>query len=108
MQGRLFLPARIIGFYSKFFWNKTKFFFLWEDIEDIHVTPPTLSSMGPSLFIILKPGHGLDVRHGAKAQDEDGHLIFHFQSFASFGVASRFVRVTLPEIVLQMQNLIHF
>ncbi|MCL7046618.1 hypothetical protein MKW94_007866 [Papaver nudicaule] len=90
LQGRLFLSARIVGFYANLFGHKTKFFFLWEDIDDVQVVPPSLSSVGsPSLAIILRAGRGLDAKHGAKSQDEDGRLRFHFQSFVSFNVASR-------------------
>ncbi|KAK3132231.1 hypothetical protein QOZ80_6AG0517910 [Eleusine coracana subsp. coracana] len=89
-QGRLFLSPRIIGFYTNLFGHKTKFFFLWEDIEDIVVVPATLSSMGsPSLFIILRKGRGLDAKHGAKQLDNEGRLKFHFQSFVSFSVAHK-------------------
>ncbi|KAL5157811.1 C2 and GRAM domain-containing protein [Glycine soja] len=88
LQGRLFLSARIIGFHANLFGNKTKFFFLWEDIEDIQVIPPTFSSMGsPIIVITLRKGRGVDARHGAKTQDEQGRLRFHFQSFVSFNVA---------------------
>ncbi|XP_038895524.1 C2 and GRAM domain-containing protein At5g50170 isoform X2 [Benincasa hispida] len=70
--------------------QKTKFFFLWEDIEDIQVLHPSLSSLGsPSLVIILKQGRGLEASHGAKSQDEQGRLKFYLQSFVSFNVASR-------------------
>ncbi|XP_011651740.1 C2 and GRAM domain-containing protein At5g50170 isoform X1 [Cucumis sativus] len=90
LQGRLFLSARVIGFYANFFGQKTKFFFLWEDIEDIQVLHPSLSSLGsPSLVIILKKGRGLEASHGAKSQDEEGRLRFYLQSFVSFNVASR-------------------
>ncbi|KAH1208785.1 C2 and GRAM domain-containing protein [Glycine max] len=90
LQGRLFLSARIIGFHANLFGNKTKFFFLWEDIEDIQVIPPTFSSMGsPIIVITLRKGRGVDARHGAKTQDEQGRLRFHFQSFVSFNVAHR-------------------
>ncbi|KAJ0965300.1 hypothetical protein J5N97_026438 [Dioscorea zingiberensis] len=90
MQGRLFLSPRIIGFYTNLFGHKTKFFFLWEDIEDIQVVPPSLASMGsPSLIIILRKGRGMDAKHGAKSLDPDGKLKFHFQSFVSFSVANR-------------------
>ncbi|XP_010928063.1 C2 and GRAM domain-containing protein At1g03370 isoform X2 [Elaeis guineensis] len=90
MQGRLFLSPRIIGFYANLFGHKTKFFFLWEDIEDIQVIPPTLASMAsPSLLIILRKGKGMDAKHGAKTVDQDGRLKFHFQSFVSFNVANR-------------------
>ncbi len=90
MQGRLFLSTRIVGFYANLFGHKTKFFFLWEDIEDIQVLPPTLSTVGsPSLVLVLQKGRGLDARHGAKSQDEEGRLKFYFQSFVSFNVASR-------------------
>ncbi|GMH05220.1 hypothetical protein Nepgr_007060 [Nepenthes gracilis] len=90
LQGRLFLSARIIGFHGNLFGQKTKFFFLWEDIEDIQVASPNLSSMGsPIIIVTLRVGRGLDARHGAKTQDEEGRLKFHFQSFVSFSVAHR-------------------
>ncbi|KAL1832325.1 hypothetical protein ACET3Z_001976 [Daucus carota] len=90
LQGRLFLSARIIGFHSDLFGRKTRFFFLWEDIESIQVDPPTLSSMGsPIIVMTLRPGRGLDAKHGAKTHDTEGRLKFHFQSFVSFNVAHR-------------------
>ncbi|XP_061344347.1 C2 and GRAM domain-containing protein At1g03370-like [Gastrolobium bilobum] len=90
LQGRLFLSPRIIGFHANLFGKKTKFFFLWEDIEDIQVIPPTFSSMGsPIIVITLRQGRGVNARHGAKSQDEQGRLKFHFQSFVSFSVAHR-------------------
>ncbi|CAN6479695.1 unnamed protein product [Victoria cruziana] len=90
LQGRLFLSARMIGFHANLFGHKTKFFFLWEDIEDIQVIPPSLASVGsPSLLIILRKGRGMDARHGAKAQDAEGRLRFHFQSFVSFQAANK-------------------
>ncbi|KAK1395434.1 C2 and GRAM domain-containing protein [Heracleum sosnowskyi] len=89
LQGRLFLSARIIGYHSDLFGRKTRFFFLWEDIENIQVDPPTLSSMGsPIIVMTLRLGRGLDAKHGAKTHDE-GRLKFHFQSFVSFNVAHR-------------------
>ncbi|KAL2341428.1 hypothetical protein Fmac_009368 [Flemingia macrophylla] len=90
LQGRLFLSPRIIGFHANLFGKKTKFYFLWEDIEDIQIIPPTFSSMGsPIIVITLRKGRGADARHGAKTQDEQGRLKFHFQSFVSFNVAHR-------------------
>ncbi|XP_039012600.1 LOW QUALITY PROTEIN: C2 and GRAM domain-containing protein At5g50170-like [Hibiscus syriacus] len=90
VQGRLFLSARIVGFSANLFGHKTKFFFLWGDIEDIQVLPPSLASVvSPSLVIVLGKGRGLDARHGAKSQDEEGRLRFHFQSFVSFNDACR-------------------
>ncbi|XP_040367988.1 C2 and GRAM domain-containing protein At5g50170 isoform X2 [Rosa chinensis] len=92
VQGRLFLSARIVGFYANLFGHKTKFFFLWEDIEDIQQHPPSLSSVGsPLLVIVLKKDRGIDARHGAKCQDEEGRLRFYFQSFLSFSSASRMI-----------------
>ncbi|RLN11459.1 C2 and GRAM domain-containing protein [Panicum miliaceum] len=89
-QGRLFLSPRIFGFYTNLFGHKTKFFFLWEDIEEILVAPATLASMGsPSLVIILRKGRGIDAKHGAKQLDSEGRLKFHFQSFVSFNVAHK-------------------
>lgn len=90
MQGKLFLSARIVGFYANLFGHRTSFFFLWEDIEAIQVLPPTLASVGsPTLVLVLRKGRGFDARHGAKSQDEEGRLKFYFQSFVSFNVASR-------------------
>lgn len=90
MQGRLFLSARIVGFYANLFGHKTKFFFLWEDIEDIQVLPPSWASVGsPLLVMVLWKGRGFDARHGAKSQDEEGRLCFYFHSFVSFNAASR-------------------
>ncbi|GAV84876.1 C2 domain-containing protein/GRAM domain-containing protein [Cephalotus follicularis] len=90
LQGRLFLSARIIGFHANLFGHKTNFFFLWEDIEDIQVLPPSLSSMGsPIIVITLRQGRGMDAKHGAKTQDEEGRLKFHFQSFVSYSAANR-------------------
>ncbi|XP_048538555.1 C2 and GRAM domain-containing protein At1g03370-like [Triticum urartu] len=92
LQGRLFLSPRIIGFYSNIFGRKTKFFFLWEDIDDIQVVPPSLSTVGsPSLMIILQKDRGLEARHGAKTQDPQGRLRFHFQTFVSFNDAHRVI-----------------
>ncbi|CAB4280698.1 unnamed protein product [Prunus armeniaca] len=89
-KGRLYLSARIVGFYANLFGHKTKFFFLWEDIEDIQELSPSLSSVGsPLLVIVLKKDRGLDARHGAKCQDEEGRLRFHFQSFVSFNSVIR-------------------
>lgn len=90
LQGRLFLSARIIGFYANLFGHKTKIFFLWEDIEDIQVLPPSWASVGsPLLVMVLRKGRGFDARHGAKFQDEEGRLCFYFHSFVSFNAASR-------------------
>ncbi|KAK0596628.1 hypothetical protein LWI29_017511 [Acer saccharum] len=90
LQGRLFLSARIIGFHANLFGHKTRFFFLWEDIEDIQILAPSLSSMGsPVMAIILRKGRGMDAKHGAKIQDEEGRLKFYFQSFVSYNVANR-------------------
>ncbi|KMZ70690.1 C2 and GRAM domain-containing protein [Zostera marina] len=81
LQGRLFLSPRIIGFNANLFGHKTKFYFLWEDIEEIQIIPPSLSSVGsPSLMIILRYGKGGDAKHGAKSQDSEGRLKFQFQS----------------------------
>lgn len=90
LQGRLFLSSRIVGFYANLFGHKTRFFFLWEDIDDVQVLPPSLSSFGsPLLLIILRNGRGLDAKHGAKSQDDQGRLRFYFHSFVSFSAASR-------------------
>ncbi|KAL6650901.1 hypothetical protein ACP70R_009826 [Stipagrostis hirtigluma subsp. patula] len=90
LQGRLFVSARIVGFYANLFGHKTKFFFLWEDVEEIEVLQPSFTTVGtPSLLFILKSGRGLDAKNGAKSQDKEGRLNFQFHSFASFSKASR-------------------
>ncbi|KAJ4758652.1 C2 calcium/lipid-binding and GRAM domain containing protein [Rhynchospora pubera] len=86
LQGRLFLSPRIIAFYSSLFGHKIKFYFLWEDIEDIQLI--TSNNGYQSIFIILHKGKGLDAKHGAKST-ENGKLKFHFQYFVSFTVAKR-------------------
>ncbi|KAL7130491.1 hypothetical protein ABFS83_13G137700 [Erythranthe nasuta] len=109
LQGRLFLSARIIGFHADLFGHKTKFFFLWEDIEDIQIIPPTLSSMGsPIVIMTLRQGRGFDARHGARTQDTEGRLKYHFHSFVSFNVAHRTImalwkaRALTPEQKVQI------
>uniref|UniRef100_A0A0D9X985 C2 and GRAM domain-containing protein n=1 Tax=Leersia perrieri TaxID=77586 RepID=A0A0D9X985_9ORYZ len=87
-QGHLFLSPRTIGFYSSMFGRKTKFFFLWEDIEEIQAVPQSISSWSPSVVITLHKGRGMDAKHGAKSVD-NGKLKFYLQSFASFSVANR-------------------
>ncbi|KAF3796799.1 putative membrane protein [Nymphaea thermarum] len=90
LQGRLFLSSRIIGFNANLFGQRTKFFFLWEDIEDIQVVAPSLTSVGsPSLMIILRKGRGMDAKHGAKTQHGEGRLRFHFQAFVPFEAAHK-------------------
>uniref|UniRef100_A0A251URH1 Putative C2 domain-containing protein n=1 Tax=Helianthus annuus TaxID=4232 RepID=A0A251URH1_HELAN len=90
MWGRLYVSSRIVGFYANLFGHKTKFSFLWEDVEDIHSLPPTLASVGsPILVMVLLKGRGVDARHGAKSQDEKGRLCFYFHSFVSFSSARR-------------------
>ena len=85
MQGRLCLSARLIGFHSELFGHKTKFLFLWEDIETIQVFPPTFSSMvSPIIVMTLRLGRGLDAKHGAKTHDAEGRLKFHFSIFRVF------------------------
>ncbi|CAL5068449.1 unnamed protein product [Urochloa decumbens] len=90
LQGRLFVSARIVGFYANLFGHKTKFFFLWEDVEEIEVLQPSFTTVGtPSLLFTLKSGRGLEAKSGAKSQDKEGRLKFQFHSFASFSKASK-------------------
>ncbi|XP_006656227.1 C2 and GRAM domain-containing protein At1g03370-like [Oryza brachyantha] len=91
LQGRLFFSPRIIGFYSNIFGHKTKFFFLWDDVDDIQVIPPALSIGSPSLMIILRKGRGSEAKHGAKGTDPHGRLKYYFQSFVSFNDAHRII-----------------
>ncbi|CAD6336339.1 unnamed protein product [Miscanthus lutarioriparius] len=91
VQGRLFFSPRIVGFYSNIFGHKTKFFFLWEDVDDMQVIPATLSIGSPSLMIILRKDRGLEAKHGAKGTDHHGRLKFNFQSFVSFNDAYRII-----------------
>ncbi|CAM0910069.1 unnamed protein product [Alopecurus aequalis] len=91
LQGRLFFSPRIIGFYSNIFGHKTKFFFLWEDVDDIQVILPALSIGSPSLMVILRKDRGSEAKHGAKGTDKDGRFKFLFQSFVSFSDAHRII-----------------
>lgn len=92
LRGHLYISARIVGFYSNLFGHKTKFYFLLEDIDEIQELSPSLSSVGsPQLVIILRQGRGLDAKHGAKFQDDEGRLHFYFISFISFTAATRIV-----------------
>lgn len=51
---------------------------------------PNLSSMGsPIIVITLRKGRGLDAKHGARTQDEEGRLKYYFHSFVSFNMAHR-------------------
>lgn len=96
LQGRLFLSPRVIGFHASLFGHKTNFYILWEDVEDIQVASPNLSSMGsPIVVITLRKGRGLDAKHGARTQDEEGRLKFYFHSFVSFTMAHRTIMALL-------------
>ncbi|KAJ3675278.1 hypothetical protein LUZ60_004320 [Juncus effusus] len=93
LQGRMFVSARVLGFYSNLLGHKTKFFFMWADVDEITELPPSFFTVGsPALQIILKPGRGLDARHGAKGQDGNGRLNFVFHSFMSFNTAARTIK----------------
>lgn len=83
LQGRLFLSPRVVGFYSNLFGIKTKFTFMWEDIEEIKESP----SINPSLLLFLRKGRGLDARNGARGVDERGRVKFQFLSFVRSGTA---------------------
>eukprot|EP01018_Ginkgo_biloba_P010181 Gb_29807 [translate_table: standard] len=105
LQGRLFLSARMLGFYANLFGHKTKFSFLWEDIEEITELPPSLASMGsPSLVIFLRKGRGLDASNGAKYIDPKGRLKFHFHSFVSFTVACRTIMALWRNRALSLEQ----
>lgn len=105
LQGRLFLSARMLGFYGNLFGHKTKFSFLWEDIEEIVELPPSLASMGsPSLAIYLRRGRGVDASHGAKYADEKGRFKFHFQSFVSYNVACRTIMALWRNRALSLEQ----
>ncbi|KAL8137276.1 hypothetical protein V2J09_003277 [Rumex salicifolius] len=90
LQGRLFLSPRIIGFNANLFGQKTTFYFLWVDIENIKVGAAKFASMGSqSIIVTLRKGRGQDARQGAQMEDNEGRLRFHFHSFLSFPVAHR-------------------
>ncbi|AQK57895.1 C2 and GRAM domain-containing protein [Zea mays] len=101
-QGQVFLSPRTIGFYSSMFGRKTKFYFLWEDIEDIQGIPQSISSWSPSIIITLHKGRGMDAKHGAKSMD-NGKLKFCLQSFASFSVANRTIMALWKAISLSIE-----
>ncbi|KAJ3697009.1 hypothetical protein LUZ61_000714 [Rhynchospora tenuis] len=105
LQGRLFVSARVVGFYANLFGHKTRFFLLWEDIEDIQVVAPSLATMGsPALLLILKSGRGMEARHGAKSQDEEGRLNFMFHSFVSFNTACRTIKALWRSKALEQRS----
>lgn len=91
MQGRLFLSPRQLGFYSNLFGHKTKFSFLWEDIEEIkEVAPSRGVLLYPSITITLRKDRGHDARSGSKGVDYKGRLRFQFLSFVKPGPAFRY------------------
>ncbi|XP_057871325.2 C2 and GRAM domain-containing protein At1g03370 isoform X2 [Cryptomeria japonica] len=105
LQGRLFLSARMLGFYANLFGHKTKFSFLWEDIEEIKELAPSLASMGsPSLVIFLRKGRGLDAIHGAKNIDDKGRHKFYFQSFVSYNNACRTIMALWRNRALSLEQ----
>jgi hypothetical protein len=83
--------------------HKTKFFFLWEYIEDIQLVPATLALMGsPCLLIIFRKGRGFDAKRGAKQLDCEG--VADFSIILTSGPSSNnasscrfFTRMLLPE-----------
>jgi hypothetical protein len=78
----------MVGFYSNLFGIKTKFTFLWEDIDEIKEMP---ISINPSIVVFLRKGRGLDARVGAKGIDGRGRLKFQFLSFVRPGTAFRYL-----------------
>jgi hypothetical protein len=78
----------MVGFYSNLFGIKTKFTFLWEDIDEIKEMP---ISINPSIVVFLRKGRGLDARVGAKGIDGRGRLKFQFLSFVRSGTAFRYL-----------------
>ncbi|KAG0621016.1 hypothetical protein M758_4G261700 [Ceratodon purpureus] len=78
IQGRLFLSPRLLGFYSNLFGIKTKFQFIWEDIDEIVETPVAIN---PCIVIFLRKGRGLDARNGMRGIDAHGRAKFYFCSF---------------------------
>lgn len=91
LQGRLFLSPRMLGFYSNLFGHKTKFSFLWEDIEEIKEAAPSRGALfNPSITITLRKGRAQDSRQGSKGVDHHGRLRFQFLSFVRPGPAFRF------------------
>ncbi|CAM6094736.1 unnamed protein product [Calypogeia fissa] len=82
IQGRLFLSPRMLGFYSNLFGHKTKFGFVWEDIEEIKEAAPSRGALfNPSITITLRKGRAQDCRQGSKGVDHHGRLRFQFLSF---------------------------
>ncbi|XP_024372049.1 C2 and GRAM domain-containing protein At1g03370 isoform X2 [Physcomitrium patens] len=87
IQGRLFLSPRMLGFYSNLFGIKTKFQFIWEDIDDIVETPVAIN---PCIVMFLRKGRGLDARNGMRGIDAHGRAKFYFCSFVKPVTAFRF------------------
>lgn len=90
IQGRLFLSPRMLGFYSNLFGHKTKFSFLWEDVEEIKESSPSRDALfNPSITITLRQGRAPEARQGSKGVDSRGRLRFKFMSFVRPGPAIR-------------------
>ncbi|XP_024386274.1 C2 and GRAM domain-containing protein At1g03370 isoform X3 [Physcomitrium patens] len=89
IQGRVFLSPRMLGFYSNLFGIKTKFQFIWEDIDDIVETSVAIN---PCIVIYLRKGRGLDARNGTRGIDARGRAKYHFCSFVKPITAFRLLR----------------
>lgn len=68
----------MLGFYSNLFGIKTKFQFIWEDIEEIVETPGV---MNPYIVMYLRKGRGLDAHNGMRGVCPNGRAKFYFCSF---------------------------
>ena len=68
----------MLGFYSNLFGMKTKFQFIWEDIDEIVETPVGIN---PCIVIFLRTGRGHDARNGMRGIDAHGRVKFYFCSF---------------------------
>jgi len=88
LQGRLFLSPRMLGFYSNLFGMKTKFQFIWEDIDEIVETPVAIN---PCIVIFLRKGRGQDARNGMRGVDPNGRVKFYFCSFVKPMTAFRYL-----------------
>lgn len=90
LQGRLFVSPRVLAFYSNIFGHKTRFVLLWEDIEEIKETSPSLGSS--TILVFTKKCRAMDAQHGAKSVDAMGRFKFQFQAFIHYKLAFRTVK----------------
>lgn len=90
----MFLSPRVLAFYANIFGKKTKFYLLWEDIEELKENAPSIASinrlLNPNITLYVKKGKGgPEARLAAYGVDSQGRMKLRFQSFVRPSVAFR-------------------